>query len=61
VINRRVAHDGNAALSEHVKNANIAVDAQSRKLRIVKRESSLKIDLAVCASMACYAALGIDM
>ena len=61
VINRRVAHDGNAALAEHVKNANIAVDAQSRKLRIVKRESSLKIDLAVCASMACYAALGIDM
>ena len=57
IINRRIAHDGNAALSEHVKNANIAVDAQSRKLRIVKREQSLKIDLAVCASMAAYEAL----
>jgi hypothetical protein len=61
IINRRIAHDGNAALSEHVKNANIAVDAQSRKLRIVKREQSLKIDLAVCASMASYEALRIDM
>jgi hypothetical protein len=61
IINRRIAHDGNAALTEHVKNANIAVDAQSRKLRIVKREPSLKIDLAVCASMACHEALRIDM
>jgi hypothetical protein len=61
IVNRRIAHDGNAALSEHVRNANIAVDPQSRKLRIVKREQVLKIDLAVCASMASYAALAIDM
>lgn len=61
ILARRIAHDGNADLRRHIDNANRKVDSETRKLRIVKREESLKIDLAVCASMALMSAyrLGI--
>ena len=62
ILARRIAHDGNAALRQHMDNANRKVDTETRKLRIVKREESLKIDLAVCASMALMSAyrLGVS-
>lgn len=47
---RRFVHDGNPDLTEHIQNANAKTEGD--KLRIVKRSESLKIDLAVCASMA---------
>lgn len=53
ITTRRLAHDGNPALRAHISNANRKVDSESRKLRIVKRTYALKIDLAVCVSMAC--------
>lgn len=56
IMQRRLAHDGNGDLRAHVANANKKLDPQSRKLRIVKREYKLKIDLAVCLSMACLRA-----
>lgn len=56
ITNRRLYHDGNAALRRHMDNADKKPDPESRKLRIVKREASHKIDLAVCLSMACYSA-----
>ena len=43
---------GNAALRRHIDNADRKPDHESRKLRIVKREQALKIDLTVCLSMA---------
>ena len=52
ITQRRIAHDGNAELRAHLANANRKVDAESRKLRIVKRTYQLKIDLAVALSMA---------
>jgi hypothetical protein len=52
ITTRMTAHDGNAALRAHLSNANRKVDSESRKLRIVKRTYALKIDLAVCLSMA---------
>jgi hypothetical protein len=52
IMARRVAHDGNAALRRHIDNADRKPDHESRKLRIVKREQALKIDLTVCLSMA---------
>jgi hypothetical protein len=52
ITTRGLAHDGNAALRAHISNANRKVDSESRKLRIVKRTYALKIDLAVCLSMA---------
>lgn len=47
---RRIVHQGEPDLSEHIGNANAKTEGD--KLRIVKRSESLKIDLAVCASMA---------
>lgn len=52
ILARGIAHDGNDALRRHLSNANRQMDALSRKIRIVKRTQSLKIDLAVCLSMA---------
>lgn len=51
ITQRRIAHDGNEELRAHVANANRKVDAESRKLRIVKRKYALKIDLAVALAM----------
>jgi phage terminase large subunit-like protein len=52
ITQRQVAHDGNADLKQHLANADRKLDVESRKLRIVKRSYSLKIDLAVALSMA---------
>lgn len=56
IRDRRVVHDGNADLTEHVKNANQKADPESRRLRLVKRSHKLKIDLAVCLSTAAHLA-----
>lgn len=50
----RIVHDGNPELREHVLNANSKTDGE--KLRLVKRSDALKIDLAVCLSMAAWEA-----
>lgn len=50
---RRIVHNGNEQLRQHISNADKKTDVESRKLRIVKRMQSLKIDLAVCLSMGC--------
>jgi phage terminase large subunit-like protein len=51
ITQRRLAHDGDEALRAHIANANRKVDAEGRRLRIVKRSYPLKIDLAVALSM----------
>lgn len=51
---RRFIHDGDSALTQHIANANAKTEGD--KLRIVKRQEHLKIDLAVAASMASYTA-----
>lgn len=56
IMARRIWHDGNEALRRHIDNANRKLDGDARKLRIVKREGSLKIDLAVTLSMALLSA-----
>lgn len=61
IASRRILHDGNAALRRHIDNADRKPDPESRKLRIVKREASAKIDLAVCLSMACYTAVQLGL
>jgi Phage Terminase len=53
ITQRRISHDGDPDLRQHIANADKKQDADSRKLRIVKRMQSLKIDLAVCLSMGC--------
>jgi len=57
VRERRVAHDGDETLREHVKNADRKTDESGHQMRIVKRYDSGKIDLAVALSMAAYQCL----
>jgi hypothetical protein len=61
IQSRRVAHDGNDELRHALDNADRAVDAESHKLRIVKRKDALKIDPAVALSMASYRCLELNV
>lgn len=62
IRDRRIVHNGNPDLSEHVFNANAStVTGQIDQLRIIKRAQHLKIDLCVALSM-CYAeCLGFNL
>jgi hypothetical protein len=61
IMQRRVAHDGNPDLREHMDNADRQMDPDTRRLRIVKRAKDLKIDLAVCLSMGAYECLRLNL
>jgi len=56
ILQRQIAHGGDAELRSHIDNADRKVDDEGRRLRIVKREYSKKIDLAVALSMAVHRA-----
>jgi phage terminase large subunit-like protein len=61
IIARRVAHDGNPLLREHV-----AVNAATRvtgdnKLRIIKKSRAAHVDSAVALSMAAYQVLRLNL
>lgn len=53
ILERRVYHRGEKELRAHLFNAD-AKTVEEKGLRIVKRDNNLKIDLAVCLSMASY-------
>lgn len=55
IRDRRIIHDGNPDMREHLLNANSTAEDKDT-LRIVKRAQHLKIDLAVALSMANAAA-----
>ena len=61
IQDRRIAHDGNPELRQHIANADRKLDAESKRLRIVKREDTLPVDLAVCLSMASKEALRLNL
>ena len=61
IQDRRALHGGDADLRDHVNNANAAIDAEERKIRIVKRSPLLKIDLAVAWSMANAEAMRLNL
>lgn len=53
IRDRRIHHNGDPDLREHVQNAAAKIPAtEDTKLRIVKKSQNLKIDLTVCLSMA---------
>lgn len=56
----KISHDGNTVLREHIKNANQKADGEN-KLRIVKRQESLKIDAAVALSMCLHTAVELEL
>lgn len=49
---KKIRHDGNPVLTEHVLNAGAKTDSEDSKIRIVKRATHLKVDLCVALSMA---------
>lgn len=59
ITSRRLAHSGEPDLRAHLQYANKKIDAEGRKLRIVKRLYEKKIDLAVALSMACARAAAL--
>ena len=61
ITQRRLAHDGDPTLRSHIDNADRKLDAESRKIRIVKRSGDLKIDGAVCCSMGAAACLELNL
>lgn len=58
---QRFLYDGDADLTEHITNANAKPEGEDGKLRIIKRKETLKIDLAVCASMANHSAAKMNI
>ncbi len=52
IMAKRIAHDGNPLLQQHIDNANIKKYGEDG-IRIVKRSTSQKVDAAVALSMAC--------
>lgn len=58
IINRRIAHDGNRFLREHIQNAAADVSPkEDTRLRIRKKHPDKKVDLTVALSMATYECL----
>ncbi len=49
IIAKRIAHDGNPTLAEHIDNANVTNHGEDG-IRIVKRSANLKVDAAVATS-----------
>ena len=61
ILQRRLTHNGNAELREHISNSNRKLASDDRRLRIVKREPGMNVDLAVCLSMATYESLRLNI
>jgi len=55
ILQRKLWHNGNRALRSHIDNADRQLSANDRRFRLVKRERTGKIDLAVCLSQATHA------
>jgi hypothetical protein len=58
IMQRQIIHDGNLDLRAHIDHADRKT-TDERTLRIVKRLETLKIDLAVCLSMAAAQILNV--
>lgn len=62
IRDRRIVHDGNADLTDHVLNANAStVTGVIDQLRLIKRAQHMKIDLAVALSMNFSEMLGFNL
>jgi len=61
VMSRRIAHDGDPTMREHVQNAAAKAQTDMRHLRFVKKAPSLKIDALVAASMAAHLCLRLNL
>ncbi|MCH7695636.1 MAG: argininosuccinate lyase [Proteobacteria bacterium] len=62
IVHRRIRHDGNLDLREHLTNANAKHSiGEDTRLRLVKKSDARKIDLAVCLSMGAAECLRLQL
>jgi phage terminase large subunit-like protein len=62
ILQKRIRHDGNSDLREHIANANAKQSTEAdTKMRIVKKAESRKIDLCVALSMASFECLRLNL
>lgn len=61
IRDRRIRHDGNPTLREHIRHANKKIEAEGQRLRIIKRNEASKIDAAVALSMAAHQAAYLNI
>jgi len=61
ILSRTISHRNEHDLRVHVDNANRKLGPDDKRLRLVKRAKHLKIDLAVCLSMANYRCLSLNL
>lgn len=61
IRDRKFWHRGEPDLTEHINNADAMEDKEERKIRIVKRAESMKVDLAVCQSMGSHELLRLNL
>ncbi len=61
ILSRRIVHNNDSILREHIENADRKVSDDGNKIRIVKRLDSLKVDAAVALSMACKRCLYLNI
>jgi len=61
IMARRITHDGNPLLRQHIDNADLKKYEAKDQIRLIKRSASQKIDAAVCVSMAASRCLYYNM
>lgn len=62
IVHRRIRHDGDGDLREHITNANAKTGAvEDRQLRIVKKSEGRKIDLVIALSMSASEILRLNV
>jgi len=62
IAHKMIRHDGNPDMRSHIQNCNAKIPKEDdSKIRLVKKSDSLKIDLAVAASMGCAECLRLSI
>lgn len=61
IVQKRLSHDGDATLTQHVAHADRKLDTDGRRLRIVKRTPTGHIDACVALSMATARCLSLNL
>lgn len=61
ILAGKIAHSGDPKLRAHLQNADVKMDDELRKRRLVKRLDSLKIDAAVSLSMAAFEIIRLNI
>jgi hypothetical protein len=61
ILRRGIAHDGDETLTQHIINCAAKLNKEDKRLRMVKKTQSKKIDAAVALSMSAYECLRLNL